>query len=172
MNPPDTIPEAGIDIIRKHLCLEIDFERWPHAYQSLATVIDTLQKQCEELRIKHELLTGECELVYARAEKAELLSADRHEWQELALKNQARAEKAEAEVVELKHKLEESTGNYHFCANERDDNKAALSQLQQDVKPLVEIMEAAVGIVAKPVSANIMTNALETFLLKHPELSQ
>lgn len=211
MNPPDTIPEAGIDIIRKHLCLEIDFERWPHAYQSLATVIDTLQKQCEELqslKAHHD---------YCRS----LLNCPADDvLGESISELKSRALKAEAEVVELKkqselrlalikdHCEEEETikriarpllgdfkvdGDSYGVPSSQDICQSLvdqLSQLQQDVKPLLHIMKdqhntlTAIDrhnhlmpfscVCGHHVRADIEAypKAIETFLSKHPELSQ
>lgn len=159
--------------------------------------IATLQKQCEEMRTK--LLYAED--AAAKGDKARQNAAGlEEEIKEL----RTRAEKAEAEVVELKkqselrlalikdHCEEEETikriarpllgdfkvdGDSYGVPSSQDICQSLvdkLSQLQQDVKPLINCLQIMAGGKngEEPGAAMLSEVALETFLLKHPELSQ
>lgn len=112
--------------------------------------IATLQKQCEELRRD---LNNHCACEHdGRGE----LTSECQEHEDL----RTRAEKAEAEVVDYK--------------NANQIRSKELSQLQRDVKPLVTCLKIMAGGKngEEPGAAMLSEVALETFLLKHPELSQ
>lgn len=114
-------PETGIDIIRKHLCLEIDFERWPNAYQSLAKHIDTVKRRNRKLEEALQLCYGMLDLYNQQfpsfdadmcMKERDDLRTQRDYWDARCKDAEShfdeirtRADKAEAEVAELQWDL-------------------------------------------------------------------
>lgn len=183
----DTIPAEAIKAVSE-ICSKV--KEWnselinpgdtPHTIVSQACLAyhkchsQELEKQCDDLRTRAERLEGERETW-----KKCFLAVD-----EDRCKERARAEKAEAEVAELKKSLnpandpemkwDDDLGWLHEGQlSQFKELQSELTQLQQDVRPLVEALNSyatcSYPMVIYPATYPAK-KALETFLAKHPEL--